>query len=58
MNRRESVPLNVSVSPETKRQLEELAHRKEMSVSAIVRIGLIMYIDECNYPKNPKGRKK
>jgi len=52
---RDYVPLNVSVKPETKRQIEELAIRKELSVSSVVRIALTLYIHDENYPK---GRKK
>jgi len=51
------VPLNASVKPETKRQIEELSIRREMSVSAIVRIALTLYLEDPEL-LIPKRRKK
>jgi hypothetical protein len=55
--RKDYVPLNVSVKPETKRQIEDLSIRKEMSVSSIVRVALTLYLDDHELLIH-KGRKK
>jgi hypothetical protein len=51
------VPLNVSIDPERKRQLEDVARRKELSVSGVVRIAVNLYLSEVER-KQFKRRKK